>query len=188
MKNRRKGKKRTMAKYTELFAEYVKDGGALPSSSFALVQDFEDLFKERYCACEIGFETEELFAMKLDMKARLVMPVYAKRIAAVDAAINKLQAPSKVRTENRVYGEQHSQTHNDGSATELPFDATTAKPSNTSTADGSADINEHEDNATFTDFVTIDENIRIIETLSSNRKGLIEECLNEFKPLFMGVY
>lgn len=177
-----------MAKYTETFAEYVEDGGALPSSSFALVEDFEDLFKERYCGSEIGFETEALFAIKLDMKARLVMPIYAARIAAVDAAMNKLKTPSKTRTERRVYGEQHSETGNDGSNTELPIDAATAEPASTTHTEGSADIDEHEDNLTFTDYVTIDENIRIIEQLTASRRGLVEQCLEEFKPLFMGVY
>ena len=177
-----------MAKYTETFAEYIEGGGALPSSSFALIPDFEDLFKERYCGNEIGFETEALFAIRLDFKARVIMPEYAARVAAIDAAINKLKVPVKVRTEKRGYGKQHSETENDVSNTDLPFDAETATPSSISHAEGSADFDYHEDNLTFTDFVTIDENLRIIETLDSNRKGIIERCLEEFKPLFMGVY
>lgn len=177
-----------MAKYTETLAEYIEDGGALPSSSFALVEDFEDLFKERYCGSEIGFETETLFALKLDMKARLVMPIYAARIDAVNNALDKLKIPAKVRTEQRIYGQQHSETENNGSNTELPIDAGNATPSSTNRAEGSADIDEHEDNLTFTDYVTIDENLRIIEELNSSRDGLIEKCLEEFKPLFMGIY
>lgn len=177
-----------MAKYTETFAEYLEGGGVLPSSSFALIPDFEDLFKERYCGNELGFETELLFAMKLDMKARLVMPLYAARVAAVDAAMLKLQTPLKQRTEKRNYGKQHSETENDGSNTDLPFNADTATPAGTSHMDGSADVDEHEDNLTYTDYVTIDENLRIIEQLNSDRSGIIERCLEEFKPLFMGVY
>ena len=177
-----------MAKYTETLQEYLEDGGLLPSSSFALVTDFEDLFKERYCGSEIGFETETLFALKLDMKARLAMPIYAARIDAVNNAIDKLKIPAKVRTEQRVYGAQHSETENNGENTELPIDAGNASPSSTNKSDGSADIDEHEDNLTFTDYVTIDENLRIIEELNSSREGLIEKCLEEFKPLFMGIY
>ena len=177
-----------MAKYTETFAEYVEGGGALPSSSFALIPNFEDLFKERYCGNEIGFETEALFAIKLDMKARIIMPEYAARLGAIDAAINKLQAPVKERTEKRGYGKQHSETENDAENTELPFDVDTATPASTSHAEGSADVDYHEDNLTYNDYVTIDENLRIIESLDSDRKGIIERCLDEFKPLFMGVY
>ena len=177
-----------MAKFTELFSEYLERGGTLPSSSFALIENFEDLFKERFCSSEIGFETEALFAMKLDMKARVVMPLYAARIEAVDAAVNKLKAPTKVRTEKREYGKQHSETENNGSTTELPIDAATAEPAATNHADGSADVDAHEDNHAYTDYVTIDENIKIIEQLNTSRRGLIEQCLDEFKPLFMGVY
>lgn len=177
-----------MAKYTELFAEYVEKGGVLPSSSFALIPDFEDLFKEKYCGSEIGFETEALFAIKLDAKARVVMPLYAKKLAAVDAALTKLQAPTKERTEKRGYGKQHSETENDGRNTDLPLNATTATPSSTTHAEGSADIDYHEDNITFNDFVTIDENLRIIETLNAEARSLIDKCLDEFRPLFMGVY
>ena len=169
-----------MAKYTETFAEYVDGGGSLPSASFALIPDFEDLFKERYCGSEIGFETELLFALKLDMKARIVMPEYAARVAAIDAAMLKLETPLKQRTEKRNYGKQHS----DGKSTELPFDTATTTPSLTT----SGDTDAHEDNLTFTDFVTIDENIRIIESLDSDRKNIIERCLDEFKSLFMGIY
>ena len=177
-----------MAKYTETLAEFLEKGGVLPSSSFALIEDFEDLFKERYCGSELGFETEALFAIKLDMKARVNCPIYAAKIAAVNAAIAKLQTPVKERKEQRGYGKQHTETESDGSNTALPFDTDTATPSETSHVEGSSDADYHEDNLTFTDYVTIDENIKIVETLTNNKRSLIEQCLDEFKPLFMGVY
>lgn len=177
-----------MAKYTETLAEYLEGGGVLPSSSFALITDFEDLFKERFCGCEIGFETEALFALKLDYKARVVMPEYAARLTAVEAAIEKLKDPEKERTEKREYGKQHSETDSDGSVTDLPIDPASAEPSGTTHTEGNADIDEHEDNITFTDYVTIDENLRILNELDTSKKGIIERCLDEFKPLFMGVY
>lgn len=43
-----------MAKYTELFAEYLEGGGSLPAA-FAEIVGFEDLFVARYCDKEIGF-------------------------------------------------------------------------------------------------------------------------------------
>ena len=177
-----------MAKYTELFSEYLANGGPLPSSSFALITDFEDIFKERYGGCEIGFETEALFALRLDAKARVVMPEYSARVNAIDAAMLKLQTPTKTRTEKRGYGAQHSETSNDGSVTDLPLNATTAKPAQTNHTEGSADINYREDNYTFTDYVTIDENLRIIEALEGKRRAMLEDCLQEFETLFMGVY
>ena len=177
-----------MAKYTETFKEYLDNGGALPSASFALISDFEDIFKERYAGSEIGFETELLFALRLDAKARLVMPAYAERVTAINAAILKLQNPTKQRTEKRGYGKQHSETTNDGSVTDLPLDEETAMPSSLTHASGSADVDYKEDNFTFADYVTIDENMRIIETLTGKKAIIIEECLEEFETLFMGVY
>lgn len=178
-----------MAKYTELFSEYLERGGVLPSSSFALIEDFEDLFKERYCGSEIGFETEALFAMKLDYKARAVMPVYANKIAAVVEQMTGLKNnPTKWRYETRVYGKQHSETENNGSTTELPIDATTAEPAATNHADGSADTDEHTDTLDFKEGLSVDERLRIIEKLNEKAFVLVEACLDEFKPLFMGVY
>lgn len=178
-----------MAKYTELFAEYLEGGGALPSSSFALIAGFEDLFKERFCGCEIGFETEALFAIKLDMKAKLVMPVYAEKIAIVVEQLTGLKNnPVKMRYETRAYGKTHSSTKNDGSNTELPFDIETATPASTSHLEGSADNDAHTDNLTFSEGLSVDERLRIIEAINEKAFILTEQCLEEFAPLFMGVY
>ena len=178
-----------MAKYTETFAEYLEGGGALPSSSFALIEDFEDLFKERFCGCELGFETEALFALKLDYKARAVMPVYAAKIAAVKKQLQALQDnPEKMHHETRNYGKQHSENKTDGSNTELPFDAETATPSSLSNTNGSADADAHTDTAEYKDGLSADERLRVIEGLSRKSSSIIEDCLDEFKPLFMGVY
>lgn len=178
-----------MAKYTETFAEYVEGGGALPSSSFALIEDFEDLFKERFCGSEIGFETEALFAIKLDYKARAVMPVYASKIAAVVEQMTGLKNnPTKWRYETRNYGKQHSENKTDGSNTDLPFDAETATPSSLSNLNGSADTDAHTDTLDFKEGLSVDERLRIIEKLNEKAFVLVEACLDEFKPLFMGVY
>lgn len=178
-----------MAKYTETLAEYVEGGGLLPSSSFALIDDFEDLFKKHYCGSEIGFETETLFAMKLDAKAAIVMPAYAEKIAVVVENMTGLKNnPVKWRYETRTYGAQHSENESSGSNTDLPFDATTAKPSSTSTMGGSADTDEHTDEIDFKEGLSVDEKLRIIDAINKKAFMLVEACLEEFKPLFMGVY
>lgn len=178
-----------MAKYTELLAEYIEGGGVLPSSSFALISGFEDLFKERFCNCEIGFETEAIFALKLDMKARLVMPIYAEKIAVMLEEMTGLKNnPVKMRYETRAYGKMHSSNKTDGSNTDLPFDADDATPSALSHLEGSADNDAHTDNLTFSEGLSADERLRIIEAINRKAFILTEECLEEFKPLFMGVY
>lgn len=177
-----------MAKYTELFAEYLDNGGALPTE-FALIAGFEDLFKERFCGCELGFETEALFTIKLDMKAKIVMPAYAERIAIMVAQMTGLKNnPVRMRYETRAYGKMHSESKNDGSNTDLPYDVENATPSSLSHLEGSADSDAHTDSLTFDEGLSADERIRIIEAVNTKASLLVEKCLEEFKPLFMGVY
>lgn len=173
-----------MAKYTELFSEYLAKGYALPSS-FELIEGFEDLFKKHYCDKEIGFETELLFTMKLDEYATLYMQKYADRIAKIASAWLKFDAPAK------VYYEEYNTTFNagaqGGSIKELPFDATVADPSSVSHTDAyentEARTVEKRDSGE-----TSDEAIRMLEFLNSKVYNIIETLLKEFKPLFMAVY
>lgn len=90
-----------MAKYTELLSEYLASGGELPAA-FAQIEGFEDLFVAEYIDREIGYETPELFKIKLELLANLVIPPYLARITALENVSNKIIAPNKkrVRTGN----------------------------------------------------------------------------------------
>ena len=173
-----------MAKYTMLLAEYLAKGGALPSS-FSLIQGFEDLFVAQYCDKEIGFETDELFFIKLDLKASLVMQTYKDKIDARALYWAKVPNPTKVHyelaTTNYDMGKQKIKT------TELPFDSATAEPNmiNENDAYHNEDEREvrHEDNGE-----TLDEVIRMLDYLNKEVNTLVQKCLDAFKPLFMGVY
>lgn len=177
-----------MAKYTETLQEYIEDGGTLPSPYFALVEGFEDLFVAKYVDCEIGFETPYLFQVKLTAKAKHVMPLYADKIAIFNTQIAEIKAhASKVRTETRVYGETHTSTHTSGSNSDLPYDGANPQPTNTNEGDGSADTDER------TDVFTEDYGLAPVEreqviSIARKIKDLEEECLKEYKSLFMGVY
>ena len=173
-----------MAKYTELFADYLERGGSLPAS-FSLIEGFEEIFKKHYCDKEIGFETEALFFMKLDYIADVVIPLYASKISKLASAWLEFDAPVKWKytKDDRTFtgGKQHAET------TELPFDSTTAEPSMLNDTDeytneDANERNEREGGATF------DEAIKRIEFLNSKVYSLILECLKEFKGCFMGVY
>ena len=79
-------------KYTELFTEYIANNGgaenALPSlfdkvPSITIdgeVTTFKDAFILNFCDREIGFEIEELFALKLESRAKLVLPFYINKL------------------------------------------------------------------------------------------------------------
>lgn len=178
-----------MAKYTETFLEYCEEGGALPSSSFALLgEDFEGLFIGRYAALEIGFETPELFAVRLENKAALVCPAYASKLQALANSEAALRLPEKWRYEKRDYGKQHAENESDGTNTDLPYDVANALPSGLSHVEGSADTDAHTDEVNQKEGASIDEHLRIIDALNRKAFIIIEAALDEFKPLFMGVY
>lgn len=161
-----------MAKYTELFIEYVQGGGTLPAL-FDEIEGFEDLFIQRFCDYEIGYETEELFKVKLDLKASLVIPVYKDRISKINNYLNKINTPSKTITQN--YGETKAST------TELPIDATTAEPSL---------INQNDEytNEQIESDYSINNIITMLKYLHKEDSNILEELLNEFKTCFLGVY
>ena len=163
-----------MAKYTELYSEYLASGGAVPTAAFAEVSDdFEDLFTAYYCDREIGVETEELFAIKLNLRAAMVCPLYKARIAAYDGVLGKVGAASKVRTFNA--GEQS------GDVTVLPINSVSAQPnSKTSTAAYT--------NTETIEGETTDEALRLEEFYRKKVHDVKLQCLKEFENLFMRVY
>ena len=173
-----------MAKYTELFSEYLENGGALPSL-FSEIEGFEELFRLHFADKEIGFETDALFSIKLEAKANLVMQAYKDRIDARALYWAKVPNPTKVHyeltTTNYDMGKQKIKT------TELPFDSAEAEPNliNENDAYHNEDEREarHEDNGE-----TLDEVMRMLDFLNRDVTTLIEKCLNEFETLFMKVY
>lgn len=173
-----------MSKYTMLLADYLARGGALPSS-FALIEGFENLFLGQYCDYEIGFETDELFKIKLEHKANLLLPLYAEKINLRAEYWLKATNPTKVRYEKAtsVYnmGAQRITT------SELPFIGNEATPNVVNRNDeySNDDVRElrHEENGE-----TLDEVIKMLEYLNREVNDLIMKLLNEFKPLFMAVY
>ena len=98
--------------HTELFTQYIANNGgaenALPSLFDKVpnitiddeVTTFKDAFILNFCDREIGFETEELFALKLEARAKLVLPFYIsklKQLASIDY-INAKRTESEKRT------------------------------------------------------------------------------------------
>lgn len=173
-----------MAKYTMLLAEYLAKGGALPSS-FALIDGFENAFIGRYFDKEIGFETMELFALKLEAKADLIMQAYKERIAERAYYWAKVENPAK------VYYEHAHTKYNMGeqkiSTTELPFDSETAEP-NVINKNEAYENNDARFGMKKEQGASIDELMRMLDFLNKDVTTLVEKCLNEFKPLFMAVY
>lgn len=143
-----------MAKYTELFTEYIENGWELPTV-FSKIEGFSDLFLGHFCDHEIGFETEELFNVKLETRARIIIPFYADRLAAIKARFEGLNNPSKSYQKTVQGGERGSnKTFNGGKrdetvtnnmgeqkarAFDLPMNDTTADPTGRTEADSYTD-------------------------------------------------
>ena len=168
-----------MAKYTELFADFLEGGGKLPAA-FADIVGFEDLFVARYCDKEIGFETETLFQLKLEERASIIIPAYVKRIEATNAAWLVVTNPNRKQTRTFDSGEKRTSTRS------LPLNSQTAQPTQTATADAFTDV----DSTSF-EGMTPDEAIRRAEyfqKLDGTAWILLDTCLREFENLFMKVY
>lgn len=173
-----------MAKYTELFAEYIAGGGGLPSV-FSTITGFENIFKGYYADKEIGFETEDLFAIKLETYANIYVPIYKQRIDDLTLAITGARNPTKVFYENyETYinaGKQKATT------TDLPFDSTTAEPSSVTESDAYQNSDNKTTNRTESG-ATVNEAYYKIDKLNEAVKPLVKALLDEFKPCFMQIY
>ena len=86
-----------MAKYTETLGEYLNNGNDLPTI-FSSITDFSDLFTLNYIEREIGFETEELFALKLEGRANIVIPFYKNKIDNLTATLSRITNPTRKTT------------------------------------------------------------------------------------------
>ena len=98
--------------HTELFTQYIANNGgaenALPSLFDKVpnitidneVTTFKDAFILNFCEREIGFETEELFALKLEARAKLVLPFYISKLNQL-ASIDYINA-KRTETEKRT--------------------------------------------------------------------------------------
>lgn len=174
-----------MARYTILFGEYMKEAGRTLPAEFSQIEGFSNLFVGHFCDREIGFETEDLFNIKLQTRAALVMPYYVQRIALLTTYYTGAQNPVKTTYE------QHNTTFGNGAqktkTTELPIDSTTAQPNVVNDVDAYSNTDNGDLTRTESGLTT-DEAIRMLELLNKDVSMILEKCLKEFDNLFMQVF
>lgn len=167
-----------MAKYTETLVDYIEAGGTLPAL-FEEIVGFADLFVQRFCDYEIGFETPELFTQKLEGAAKIYIPYYKKLIDAQNTLISKLSTGyDREHITTTTLGEQDSKSW------AYPFNAApdvnpAARTLSTET------INSVSERSTG---YTPDELARMIELAESVKRNLLDELLNKFKNCFMIIF
>lgn len=174
-----------MARYTELLSEYLEGGGLLPAS-FDTIEGFTDLFKLHYLDKEIGFETETLFAAKLEEYATILIPLYKERIEMHAAAITNAKNPA------RTHYEKYNTTINAGpqrsTVTDLPFNTSTdITPSTINNVDSFTNTDERITESQDTDLDTTSA-YYVLDKLNEKVHSIILDLLKEFKILFMQVY
>lgn len=167
-----------MAKYTETLIDYIEAGGTLPAL-FEDIVGFPDLFVQRFCDYEIGFETPELFAQKLEGAAKIYIPYYKKLIDTQSALISKLSTGyDREHITTTTLGEQDSKSW------AYPFNGTSdvnpaARTLSTET------INTVSERSTG---YTPDELARMIELAESVKRNLLNDLLDKFKTCFMIIF
>lgn len=179
------------AKYTEYLGEYLKTH-ELPDS-FDQIEGFADLFAATYIDREIGFETEDLFEIKLSAKSSVVIPLYADRIERLKDAWEDVDDAEKIITE--AVQEATADTLNAGAQkstmTELPLNIETTLPNTEQKSDAyvNSSARNNSRNVTRTEGgLSTLEAYDVVDRLHKDIYNVMYYLLREFEPLFMGVF
>ena len=175
-----------MAKYTELLIQYLSNH-SLPSK-FSDIDGFEDMFIERYCNCELGFETENLFSYKINLITNLYFDDYKLKINQMNELMNKLINPTKTRTITDVKGAVESEQTNKNY--EYPYNSSSLEDTQiTSGEQVNSKINSTTDTRTnVVSGTNAYENVRLIEELNKSIKNYKNELLELYRTCFMEIY
>lgn len=167
-----------MAKYTETLIDYLRAGGTLPAL-FEEIYGFSDLFIQRFCDYEIGFETPELFAQKLEGAAKRHIPFYKTLISSQNELLTKLtNSYNYIRTKTDVLGEQESKSWSfpyNGTSDANPAARTLATPTTNESSETASGYSP-------------DELARMIELTGNIKNNLLDELMEKFKPYFMIIF
>ena len=146
-----------MAKYTILYKDYLEDHDE--PKEFKDIEGFGELFYSEYADREIGFETEDNFELKLNARAKLLIPLYVSKIENVRKALGSI-TDNKVTSKNKI--------------TDLPIDSDEAEPNQETEGE--------------TTGASISEAILRKRELEGKEKVILQDLLDEFKDLFMLIY
>lgn len=170
-----------MAFYTETLREYINNGNQLPESFNLISQtgyDFNTIFFEHFADREIGFETEELFALKVKKVADLYIPDYVKIIENYESIIAALKANSK---------KSESITENE-KITTRQFDLPVAGVTDGINPSGIGETDPTRAKTTTTSDESPDELTRKVDWLLGQEKNALMDLLERFERCFMQVF
>lgn len=203
--------------HTELFTEWIANNGgadnALPAL-FAQVPDitagtetikFSDTFILHFCDKEIGFETEELFALKLEARARLILPPFIDKIntlskISIDTAGEKEEITHSGTDKITESVDRTTTTENLSTNYNLPNSGATGEEPNPSYAsDQNKNHGKITESGTPSNTTTYGKKITtshtsskldtfsLMEQIQNDTYNMWEEIFKRFDCLFMGV-
>lgn len=185
-----------MARYTELFSEWLENGGKMPAVFDNVNIDGEplaDIFTAYYAAREIGFETPALFELKFNALAAILINDLQAGLQAHCGALAALSEPKSTHTKSgalqRNYGDKKRNTWENPTANSTGEVDLTDVGSQGIVIDKSSTDTETYENITDTDTVKgVNEGVIILEALSQEKKNYLQVWLEKFEPLFMQIF
>lgn len=196
---------------TEFFGEYIKNNADGFPSAFDKIPAldgiaFKDLFLEHFCDREIGFETEALFAIKLNAHADLVCPIYVQKINDLNK-LNFVDGSTRKVTNSGKGSDTTTVTENGETENAVNRFGNTQNPTAESVENPAAGALEGQDRqkASIKDHITttvieptstkettesgltVDEGLRV-ETRIFELHNVYNDLLKEFEPLFLGIW
>lgn len=189
-----------MARYTELFSEWLENGGVFPAIFNNVTvpptnEKLTNLFTCRYADREIGFETPTLFALKFEGLANELMTEFDRALKAYNYALHAIETPTKQRTRSgsieRTYGQKKQNTWEQPTAIGGNIDIELEDK----TSQGITISAEVKDTETYNGYLegetglTVDEALRVKEDLiNADFKNYIQVFLDKFDKLFMQIF
>ena len=195
--------------HTELFTQYIANKGgaenALPSLFDKVpnitiddeVTTFKDAFILNFCEREIGFETEELFALKLEARAKLVLPFYISKLnqlASIDyISAKRTESETRTTTGNITDGGKDTNTRFKGENplidTTLTFNAKAVTEQETNEIGYGKNTNTTGSENVTREFTDSGIEARdLYERISKDTMNVWNEIFKKFDSLFMQVW
>lgn len=187
-----------MARYTELFSEWLEAGGVMPAV-FDTVQidgvKLTDIFKSKYADREIGFETPTLFELKLNEYTAVLMPELKDGLEGFKQALKTMWNPNKKHVKTgkieRSYGQSKRNTWDNPTPATGDFTAVDLTDAASQNITIDAERIDLENYASVTDTetgVTVSEGLAVYQALSQPAQSFLQNWLNKFDGLFMQIF
>lgn len=186
---------------TILLGDYLNFGGQLPTEFSAQIWtdnniDITALFVGKYIDREIGFETSDLFYVKLCTQAGIVFPRYAEKLAdlaridIIDAEEVEVRDGNYTRDGRNGYGKSTTLSRFSNPYASIPADDASLIGHDKSEDSGQDTYFEqvkNNDLRTRKSGLNSEAAQRLYEQIESDKNNIINDFLNEFEKLFLQV-